>query len=96
MGSRRVKSKGRRFHQQQAAPDRQRDNGTVVFSLPETMDPNQWLTDYDSLWFDETTAIGSHLLTVSCWRNCRGKMPSTAVLSRAAPTWRRPVIKAAV
>lgn len=53
MGSRRVKSKGRRFHQQPAAPDSQRDNGTVVFSLPETMDPNQWLTDYDSLWFDE-------------------------------------------
>lgn len=27
--------------------------GTVVFSMPETVMPNMWLTDYDSLFYDE-------------------------------------------
>jgi PBSX family phage portal protein len=38
----------------QHAADADKKPGTVVFSMPETVMPNMWLTDYDSLYFNDT------------------------------------------
>lgn len=36
------------------AEQEKKPNAPVVFSMPEAVMPNMWLTDYDSLYFDET------------------------------------------
>jgi len=38
---------------------------TVVFSMPEQVMPNMWLTDYDSLFYK--TATGNRPSIGNCW-----------------------------
>lgn len=39
--------------QENALEQEQKQHAPVVFSLPETVMPNMWLTDYDSLYFND-------------------------------------------
>lgn len=50
--------------------------GTVVFSMPETVMPNMWLTDYDSLYYNDNDGyweppIDRHLLANLTRRNAQ-------------------------
>ncbi len=53
-----------------------KSNGPVVFSLPEQVMPNMWLTDYDSLFFNESQQyweppVDRHLLANLTRRNAQ-------------------------
>ena len=37
--------------------EQKKPNAPVVFSMPEAVMPNMWLTDYDSLYFDDTNGF---------------------------------------
>ena len=39
--------------EQPAQENTQKQNAPVVFSLPEQVMPDMWLTDYDSLYFND-------------------------------------------
>lgn len=76
---------------EQAAPDTApQSNGAVVFSLPETVMPNMWLTDYDSLYYNEGDGyweppIDRHLLANLPRRNAQhgGILQSRANMATA-------------
>lgn len=66
------------------------NNGAVVFSLPETVMPNMWLTDYDSLYYNDGDGyweppIDRHLLANLPRRNAQhgGILQSRANMATA-------------
>ena len=42
---------------EQPVDEQKKPNAPVVFSMPEAVMPNMWLTDYDSLYFDDTNGF---------------------------------------
>ena len=58
------------------ATDQPKSNAPVVFSLPEQVMPNMWLTDYDSLYYNSNDEyweppIDRHLLANLTRRNAQ-------------------------
>lgn len=58
MGDRRMSKQRQAAAATKMAVETEKTNAPVVFSLPEPVMPNQWLTDYDALFYDDYR---------SCW-----------------------------